>query len=306
MVENMTKPTVSIIVLNYKSCEDTIECLRSLEHLTYFQTQIIVVDNGSNDGSVEAIRSVYPDITLIDTGANLGFTGGNNIGIQYALDHGADYIMLLNNDTIVAPDMIDVMVEVMEADPAIGVSGPMIYYYDVPDMIWSGGGSIDWKHGTTSMQGINEEDKAQFGMSPRQVDFVTGCCILAKRAVWEKVGVLDDKFFMYYEETEWCVRAGRAGHKIVHIPAAMMWHKISITARDSSPRVYYYMTRNRLLFLRNTHAGVGTWAYILSEYARTFLSWSLRPKWQDRRHLRTIMLRAFKDFSTGKFGQVTV
>ncbi|MBZ0297534.1 MAG: glycosyltransferase family 2 protein [Anaerolineae bacterium] len=302
----MHKPNVSLIVLNYNSRCDTLDCLRSLEHLTYFGVQTIVVDNGSTDGSVEAIREAFPAVTLIETGLNLGFTGGNNVGIQHALEHGADYIMLLNNDTIVAPDMLEIMIDVMENDPTIGVSGPMIYYYDAPDIIWSGGGKINWGAGTTSMVGLNEPDRAQFGLEPTTVDFVTGCAMLARRDVWEKVGLLDDQFFMYYEETEWCVRAGRAGYKIVHIPTAMMWHKIPLDARADSVRAYYYMTRNRLLFLSRTRPGVKTWANITYEYARTYLSWTLRPKWREKRPLRSVMVRAIRDFSAGRFGRAAV
>lgn len=300
------KPLVSIIVLNYKGREDTLACLRSLEHLTYPQTHIILVDNDSGDGTPEAVRSAHPNVEVVETGANLGFTGGNNIGIRRALARGADYIMLLNNDTVAAPDMLDVMIETMEADPAIGVTGPMIYYYGSPEIIWSAGGAIDWRRGTTYMIGVNEEDKAQFGVEPRPVDFVTGCCLLARRAVWEQVGLLDDQFFMYWEEAEWCVRAARAGYRIVHVPLAMLWHKISLEQRGASTRTYYYMTRNRLLFLRQSRAGLQSWLYTLTEFARTFMSWTLRPKWQDRRHLRGVMLRAIKDFSTGRFGQMMV
>ena len=299
----MTQPTVSIIVLNYNSRDDTLDCLRSLKHLTHFQTQVIVVDNGSSDGSVEAVRSQFPEVEVIATGQNLGFAAGNNVGIQRALDSGADYVMLLNNDTIVAPDMVDIMLDAMAADPAIGVAGPTIYYYTQPEVIWSAGGEIDWKRGLTYMIGIGDEDKGQFGMAPREVEFVTGCALLVRRDVWEKAGLLDEKFFMYYEETEWCVRARRANFKIIQVPLAMMWHKISIEAREASPRVYYYMTRNRLLFLRNTNASLQTWVFTLGELARTFMSWTLRPKWQDRRHLRKVMLRAVKDFSVGNFGQ---
>jgi GT2 family glycosyltransferase len=299
-------PKVSIIVLSYNAREDMVACLRSLEHLTYPNVEVIVVDNASTDGVVEAIKSEFGYLTLIETGKNLGFTGGNNVGIQRALEGGADYILLLNNDVVVAPDMIDVMVKAMEADPSIGVSGPTCYYYAQPETIWSAGGTIDWSHGLTSMIGLNELDKGQFGEQPRRVDFVTGCAIMGKRAVWEKAGLLDDKFFMYYEETEWCVRASRAGYGIIYVPQAMLWHKISIEARAASPRTYYYMTRNRLLFLRNTRAGVRTWANTLLEYARTFLSWTLRPKWADRKHLRSVMWRAFKDYSTGHFGQVAM
>ncbi len=297
---------VSIIVLNYKGREDTLACLRSLEHLTYRDVTTILVDNDSRDGTPDVVRKDFPNVVVIETGGNLGFTGGNNVGVRYALDHGADYILLLNNDTIVAPDFVSLMVEGMEQNPAAGVSGPMIYYFDAPETIWSAGGAIDWAHGTTRMIGLNEEDNAQFGLSPRKTDFVTGCALMARREVWEKVGLLDDKFFMYYEETEWCVRATRAGYLTMLIPAAMIWHKISIEDRAVSPRTYYYMTRNRLLFLQKTQASYKTWAYILSEYSRTFVSWTLRPKWQSRRHLRGTMLRAISDYSRGRFGQVTV
>ena len=302
----MSKPSVSIIILNYNGRDDTLACLRSMEHLTYPNAQVIVIDNGSTDGSAEAFRTQHPRFTLVETGANLGFTGGNNIGIRHALEQGADYIMLLNNDTIVAPDMLDVMVEMMEANPKVGVTGPMIYYYDSPETIWSAGGGIDWSHGLTWMIGLDELDKAQFGQAPRSVDFVTGCAILARRNVWEKVGLLDDKFFMYYEETEWCVRARRAGFEIMHIPSAMVWHKISTAQRAASTRTYYYMTRNRLLFLYRSHVGLRTWANTLFELARTFVSWSVRPKWQDRRHLRGVMLRAVTDFTLGRFGPVVI
>lgn len=299
-------PAVSIIVLNYNGREDTLACLRSLEHLTYPNVEVIVVDNASSDASVEAIRAAYPNMTLIETGANLGFTGGNNVGIRYALERGADYILLLNNDTVVAPDFISILVETMENDPGLGVTGPMIYYYSAPETIWSAGGAIDWTRGTTSMIGLNEEDKSQYGLSPRAVDFVTGCALLARRAVWEQAGLLDDRFFMYYEEAEWCVRASRAGYSIRLVPAAMIWHKISIDDRAASPRTYYYMTRNRLLFLSRTRAGYGTWAYTLIDYARTFLSWSLRPKWASKRPLRGVMVQALRDFSAGRFGQAVV
>lgn len=302
----MPQPSVSIIVLNYNNREDTLECLRSLQHLTCRRVTVILVDNSSTDGTVEAVRHEYPQLTVIETGANLGFTGGNNVGIDYALSSGAEYIMLLNNDTVVAPDMIDIMIDAMQQDPSIAVSGPTIYYYDQPEIVWSAGSRVDWKRGLTSMLGIGEEDKGQFGQLPRPVDFVTGCALLARRDVWEQVGLLSNDFFMYYEETEWCVRAARAGFRIAHIPTAMMWHKISLEARETSPHTVYYMTRNRLLFLKHTHPSLRTWLYIVTEYARTFVNLSFRSRWQDRRHLRGVMLRAIKDYTTGRFGRAAV
>jgi GT2 family glycosyltransferase len=299
-------PSVSIILVNYNSHDFTIDCLKSLQHLTYPNVTWLVIDNGSKPGSVEAIRQAFPQVPLIETGANLGFTGGNNVGIRYALERGADYIMLLNNDTTVAPDMLDRLVEIMESDPGIGAAGPMMYYYDHPDTFWSVAGAIDWKTGTTRMIGLNEPDRGQFGTAPQPADFISGCALLARRAVWETVGLLDDDFFMYYEETEWCVRTQRAGFRLVYVPTAMIWHKISIEARAISPFIYYYMTRNRFLFLRKTRAGLQTWLNVWLEYARTFISWSLRPKWQDRRHLRPVMLRAISDYYRRRLGYVDV
>ncbi len=296
------KPKVSIILLNFNNHHFTLDCIRSLGEVTYPNLETIVVDNGSKRESVEAIKSAYPDTMLLDTGVNRGFTGGNNVGIDYALKHGADYIMLLNNDTTVAPDMFDLLIDVMEKDPSIGVTGPMIYYYDDPNLIWSVGGSIDWKHGTSSMVGLNEKDQGQFGSETTPVDFISGCALLGRRNVWEKVGGLDDDFFIYYEETEWCVRAGRAGFKLAYVPKAKMWHKIPLEARATSSWAYYYMTRNRFLFLRKTRAGFETWLRVWFEYIRTMASWTLKPKWADRRHLRPVMIRAISDYYRGRLG----
>jgi hypothetical protein len=154
------------------------------------------------------------------------------------------------------------------------------------------------------MVGLNECDTGQFGESPREMDFVTGCALLVKRDVLQRVGLLDDRFFTYYEETEWCVRAQRAGFKIMHVPTAKMWHKIPLDARESSPLVHYYMTRNRLLFLKATNAGWMPRLYTLAEYWRTIWSWSLRPRWRGKHGLRGIMLQAIGDYHRGRFGRV--
>ncbi|RLC78223.1 MAG: hypothetical protein DRJ03_25585 [Chloroflexi bacterium] len=155
------------------------------------------------------------------------------------------------------------------------------------------------------MLGLNERDTGQFGDTPREMDFVTGCALLVKRDVLQRVGLLDDRFFTYYEETEWCVRARRAGFKIVHVPTAKMWHKIPLDARESSPLVHYYMTRNRLLFLRVSRAGLRPWFHTLvGEYLHTLLSWTLLPKWRLKRPLRGVMVRAIVDAGRGQWGKL--
>ncbi|RLC97342.1 MAG: glycosyltransferase family 2 protein, partial [Chloroflexi bacterium] len=227
--------------------------------------------------------------------------------LRWALERGSDYALLLNNDTEVAPDFLCLLVEAVEADSRVGIAGPTIYYYEEPQTVWSAGGEIDWRRGATWMLGLNERDTGQFGETPREMDFVTGCALLVKRDVLQRVGLLDDRFFTYYEDTEWCVRARRAGFKIVHVPATKMWHKIPLDARDSSPAVHYYMTRNRLLFLKTTQAGWRAWLHtLLVEYLRTLVSWTVRPKWRFKRPLRGIMVRAIADAGRGWWGRFPI
>ena len=298
---------VVIIILNWNGRDDTLACLASLSELDYPAYEIVVVDNGSSDDSVAVIRAACPQLTLIETGDNLGYVGGNNIGLEHAKIIGADYALLLNNDTKVASDSVRLLVQAAEADPAIGAAGPTIYYFDRPDVIWSAGGAIDWSLGNTRMIGLDEVDRGQFGVLPRPVDFVTGCALLIKMPLVERVGLLDPRFFAYYEETEWCVRVARASFKISHVPQAQIWHKISPVARESSPQVHYYMTRNRLLFLKLSRAGTTAWFNtLLLDYGRILLSWALKPKWRHKAPQRQAMLQAILDYGRGRFGKVEI
>jgi len=299
-------PRVGVIVLNWNGGDDTLACLASLARLDYPAFEVVVVDNGSTDGSVPAVRQRFPEVVLLLNEENLGYTGGNNVGLLHVLDRGLDYALLLNNDTEVAPNFLRVLVGAAEADPAVGVAGPMIYYYDRPEVIWSAGGAIDWRRGRTWMVGLDEQDTGQFGTQPREVDFVTGCALLVKREVLERVGLLDERFFAYYEEAEWCVRARRAGFKTLHVPQAHIWHKISPVAQADSPLVHYYMTRNRLLFLKAAGAGVGAWLHALAEDLRTLLAWGLRPRWRHKQAQRRAMVQAIVDAGRGRWGQQAV
>ncbi|HEX9921951.1 MAG TPA: glycosyltransferase family 2 protein [Anaerolineae bacterium] len=302
-----TAPCVAIIVVNWNRRADTLACLSSLDRLQYPNYDIVVIDNDSTDDSVSAIRAAHPQVTLIEIGENLGFVGGNNVGLDHARTLGADYALLLNNDTEVAPEFLQLLVEAAEADPQVGIAGPLIYYFDRPDMVWSAGGAIDWAGGSTRMLGLNEQDHGQFDAAPHPVDFVTGCALLIKMALVEQVGMLDPRFFAYYEETEWCVRATRAGQKILLVPRARIWHKISLTAREASPQVHYYMVRNRLLFLKLARMGPGPWVRtLLFDYARTLLSWTLKPQWRHKASQRQAMVQAILDFGRGRFGKVEV
>lgn len=297
-------PQVTIIVLNWNGLNDTLDCLKSLGQLDYQNYEVVVVDNGSVDGSVSVIRERFPAVTIIENGENLGYAGGNNVGLRYAMAQGVDYALLLNNDTVVDPAFLRILVGAAEADPAVGIAGPTIYYHERSNVIWSAGGAIDWRQGSTRMVGLDEPDEGQFGQVPRTVDFITGCAMLVRRAVLEQAGLLDERFFAYYEETEWCVRTSRAGFKVIHVPLAHIWHKISPAAQADSPLVHYYMTRNRLLFLKATSAGLRAWLHTLfAEYLRTLMSWSLRPRWRGKRTQRRVMLQAIGDAWRGHWGK---
>lgn len=303
----MISPRVVIIILNWNRLDDTLDCIESLRQLDYERCEILVVDNGSTDGSVPVLQQQFPEVSLIKMKENMGYTGGNNAGLRYALARGADYALLLNNDTEVAPDFISLLVDALEAVPQAGVAGPMIYYFDRPNVVWSAGGAIDWIRGCTRMIGLGEVDQGQFGHVARPVDFVTGCALLIKMSLIEQVGMLDPRFFAYYEETEWCVRVARGGFKILHVPQAKVWHKISPAAREASPQVYYYMARNRLLLLELLNMGVLPWLNtLLLDYGRTLLSWILKPKWRNKSTQRKAMVQAILDYGRGRLGKMDV
>ncbi|HLF25339.1 MAG TPA: glycosyltransferase family 2 protein [Anaerolineae bacterium] len=302
----MASPAVALIILNYNRRDDTLACLRSLQALSYPNARWLLVDNGSTDDSVERVRREFRNVDILETGDNLGFAAGNNVGLRAALDAGADYLLLLNNDTEVAPDLLDVLIETCEAEPRIGVVGPKIYYHDRPDTLWSAGGLIDWRRGTSAMRGLDEVDRGQFDAST-DVDFVTGCALLVRRAAVEQAGLIDERFGMYFEETEWCVRIARGGWRIVYAPNGRLWHKIRPAQQDTSPRITYYMTRNRLLFLRLTNAPLRAWLHaILIQDLRTWLSWKVKPRWRYRAPQRAAMRRAWRDFIRQRFGMLAL
>lgn len=297
-------PRVGIVILNRNGLEDTLACLESLAQADYPAPDIVIVDNGSTDDSPTIIRRRYPNTTVLEMHRNLGFTGGNNTGLRYLLERGVEWALLLNNDTEVAPDMLRMLVHAAGAEESIGIAGPTIYFYDAPDTIWSAGGRFDRRTGETHMLGLGRRDGGQSDTDrPRDVDFVTGCALLIKRDVLEQVGLLDDRFYLYYEEAEWCARVRRAGYRIIHVPEARMWHKIPLDGRTSSPMVHYYMTRNRFLFLRLTGARPGAWLRTLFGNVRTLASWTIKPRWRTRWAHRDAMLQAIGDAIFGRWGE---
>lgn len=246
---NNSCPKVTIVILNWNGKDDTLECLDSVRRIIYSNCSIVVVDNGSIDGSVEAIKATHPNVTVLETGANLGFAEGNNVGIRWAIREGAEYIYLLNNDTVVDPGVIDEFIKVTKAFPDAGILGGNIYYYSDPTRRWYAGVMWDEKrmHFIHRGDGINEK---QTGFKTIQdTAYACGCSLFISTAVISDVGLMDSRFFLTYEETDWCYRARRAGYAILFAPDAIVWHKVSASFGGSeSPLINYFMARNRLLW----------------------------------------------------------
>lgn len=239
---------IGVILVNYNGKEHNEECIKSIFKSSYSNLQVIVVDNGSKDGSPELLREKFGDkINLIMTGKNLGFSGANNIGIKKALDDNCDYIVLLNNDTIIDKDLFYNMLKASKEESDAVIS-PKIYYYDNRDIIWSAGADMRWKKGVTDQRGINQKDDGRYNKREK-VEFATGCCLFIPSKVIKKVGYLTDDYFLYYEDTDYCMRIREKGFNIIYEPTAILYHKESASTGGNLSKLYiYYNTRNRLIF----------------------------------------------------------
>ncbi len=205
-------------------------------------------------------------LILIKNDKNYGFAEGNNIGMRYALKNlNAEYILLLNNDTVVDSDFLKELVNVAEGSENIGIVGPKIYYYDSPDTIWCIGGKIDWKFARGLHAGINETDIGQYNKI-REFDYISGSAFLIKKGVIEKTGLMDERFFLYFEETDLALRASKEGYKSVYVPGAKIWHKVSKSGGGiSKPIGLYYITRNRWLFMKKWAERSDYWIFLVSQ-----------------------------------------
>jgi GT2 family glycosyltransferase len=240
---------VAAVVLTWNSAA----CVtRALDSLTTSNqaVDVVVVDNGSSDNSRELVATTFPDITLVSTGANLGYAGGNNVGIKLALERGADYILLMNPDAYVTPECVDEMLVRLTSAPDLAAVSPIILNHG-DGTIWYAGSEIDWKTGATHHIGANEKDIGQYD----DVEFTSrgnGCVMLFRSEALRSVGLLDERYFLYYEETDWSVRAMKKGMRIAIAPKARAYHEPSLSTGGSGGRIYqYYLTRNRLLFLHD-------------------------------------------------------
>jgi GT2 family glycosyltransferase len=295
-------PTVFAIIVNYNGREITLECLASLRRVTYADFRVLVVDNASTDGSVEAIRTAFPEATVLEVGANLGYAGGNNLGIAYALARGAGYLFILNNDIEVDPDVVSALVDTARRHPEAGMVCAKVYYYSQRDVIWSAGSRIDMRTGSPQLIGNNKEDAGQYD-AEREVESIDGCLMLVTRPVCERAGLIDDTYFAYYEDTDWAIRARRAGFRLVYTPRARAWHKVSATNRQDgrrSPFQVYYHIRNHLLFL-SRYSRITPRKHL--EMGATVAFNALKVLVGYERALSAARLRGILDYYRGRFGK---
>lgn len=242
----MNQPKVFVIVLCYNGVDLTLGCLETIQQQDYPNLEICLVDNGSTDGSIEILSQKYPQAHWVKNYENLGYALGNNRGVEYALEAGAEVVFLVNNDTRLEKECVSRLVETLIKDTQIGIIGPMVYTWDGDKTISSAGGQVDWKMADAVNVGMGEKDTGQY--RGRTVDFINGCGIMITRDAIQQAGLLDAKLFMYWEETDWCLRVKSKGFKIYFEPSASMEHKATIRSIELSPTTLYYMTRNRFLF----------------------------------------------------------
>ena len=292
MSVSRSQPRVAIVTLNWNRPDDTLECLVSATSQTHPNTFIVVVDNGSSDDSVERISAAFPDITLLQNTHNLGFASGANRGLRHALDQGADYIFLVNNDTTFAPDCLAHLLEYTAPD--VGALTPAIYYTAEPERPWSLGGRKHWLTLEKTADTPKALDQANAnGFLDR--DYVVGCGLLFSRTMLEQVGLFDDQFFMYYEDMDLSFRIRQNGFRILLVPAAKMWHKVATSSGGSdSPNERYWMARSSVLFFRKYVHGL-RWLIIGPFRTGSAIKTVLRLSIQGRFSATRAYLRGLRD-----------
>jgi len=238
------EPKVSIILINYNGDNDTIACVESLKKLSYGNYEIIVVDNASKTQE-QLKEKLHNSVVFLESKENLGFSGGNNLGAKYAVEHGADFILLLNNDTVVEPDFLEKLVDAAKRHKDAGILTGKIVYYSKPDYLWYAGGYMNLNRARIHHYHIQEKDFDD--PIEETVTFATGCLMMMPREVIERYGCLDDVFFMYSEDAEFCSRILKNGYKIWYIPTAKIYHKVSASSGGPGSKLsQYYRTRNEM------------------------------------------------------------
>lgn len=250
-MDNSTEPKVFAIVLNYNGKDVLLSCLDSLYKSDYSNLEVIVTDNNSKDGSLEEAREKFPRFHFIKNSENLGFAAGNNVAIRFALEKMADYVFLLNNDATVEPDTISKLIQVSQKEPSVGILSPVILSSD-KSRVWFAGGTILW-----SKMRANHILKV-LSSDPYETDYLSGCAILVRKDVFKKIGLLDETFFLYYEDTDFSHQAKMAGFKIKIAPSAIVYH--AEKSEHANPAKLYWLVLSGIIFFKKNSRGLrGLW-----------------------------------------------
>lgn len=295
------KEKVGIVLVNYNGKIYNENCIESIKKSTHENYNIYVVDNDSKDNSVALLQEKFKDeLTIIRNCENLGFSVANNIAIKRALEEECSYILLINNDTIVEESMIQKMLETALINSE-SIVCPKIYYYDDKKIIWSAGGTINWYKGLPVQYGIDEKEENQYSTT-KKIEFATGCCILIPKIVIDKVGMLSDEYFLYYEDTDYSVKVINGGFDIMYSPEAKMYHKVSATTGGNKSRLsIYYMTRNRLIFNKKYNKKyLASNIYFYLTFSVKSIFWCINGE----KYIFDTMKLAIKDFYDDKVGRV--
>ena len=286
------------VVLSWNGREDTLACLESLRGV-----ETIVVDHGSADGSAEAVESRFPEVELVRAGVNLGFAAGNNVGIRLALDRGADWVVLVNNDATVADDLVAALEAAAARHPDAGVLAGKVYLADPPDVLWYAGGSFEPRIGYSGrVRGAGERDDGRYD-EERDVDWATGALLAVSREAVGRAGLLDEELFAYMEDVDWCLRIRDAGLRVVFAPSVRAWHRVSAsTGGAASTTSLYYHCRNTLAVCeRRRPLGRGHTGVRRAIVVGTHLLQTLRHPARGR--AAWTVVRAWRDYRRGRMGR---
>lgn len=250
----MSPPRVAVVVLNFNGLDDTVICLESLRPVRERGHDIVLVDNASKQDPEVASRAVLPDLVYERTGRNLGYAGGNNVGFRIALERGADFVLVLNNDTVVAPTIVEDLLGAFDADPALGIVGPVINFMDEPGTVMTDGVAFNPGPGTEFFRRVVVTPRAD-ATPAVPVDIVNGCCMMIRADVLRRVGLFDERLFIIHEEADLCLRTIRAGFGCAVLPKTLVWHKGSSAFERSGRQVQRYFDARNLYYLLRRHAG---------------------------------------------------
>lgn len=295
----MSSGKVFIVIPNWNGKKFLTNCLASLRNLDYPDYRVVVVDNGSTDGSVGMLERDFPEAVVLANRQNEGFAAACNRGIRYGLEKDGDYILLLNNDTVVAQDFLSIMVKAM-SEPDAGIVGPKIYYFDEPEKIWFAGGKFVWWRTSGKHLGWQQADRPEWS-GERNCDFITGCAMLIRKEVFAAAGFLYEPYFLTVEDLDFCYQASKNGWKIKAALDAKIWHKVSLSrSGEFSFSNGYYGMRNRLFFaVKRTDNRLGAAIFLFAVMPLRLTQWLAAGK----RQMAKGAVSGIRDFLRGKEGR---